>query len=352
MPQYTALIAGATGAIGGALAAHLAGDPKWLVRGICRKKPARPIAGVEYILADLMDAKAARTAIAPHGDITHVFFCGRAPHDDRGRESVENNVIILANLIDAAEAASAKLAHVNLVQGGKYYGVHLGAFPNPAREDDSRTATPNFYYDQEDLLRTRSKDAAWNWSAARPNTLLHFSPGNPRNLVSTLGAYAAICRELGLALDFPSTEGGYTSLVQVTNTEILSHGMAWMSTEPRAANNAFNITNGDVFRWSRLWPQLAAAFDMPCGVIRPMVLADVMAEREAVWQRIVEKHGLTAQPLSAVAIWAFADATLIRWWDEIMSTNKARSLGFHDWADSEHRLLALINQYREAKILP
>jgi len=352
MPQYTAVIAGATGAIGGALAAHLATLSDWRVLGVCRKPAARPIAGVEYVYADLMDAAAARAALEPHADITHAFFCGRAPHDDRGRESIDNNVAILGNLIDAAEAVSKKLAHVNLVQGGKYYGVHVGPFPNPAREDDPRTITPNFYYDQEDLLRTRSAGAKWKWSAARPNTLLHFSPHNPRNLVSTLGAYAALCREIGMPLDFPGTDGAYTSLVQVTTTTLLARGMAWMSTDENAGNNAFNMTNGDVFRWSRLWPQLAAAFAMPCGTPRPVILADVMPQWEKAWARIVKKHGLVDQPLANVANWAFADATLIRWWDEMMSTNKARDFGFHDWDDSERRFLSIVALYRQAKILP
>lgn len=352
MPKHTAAIAGATGAIGGALAAHLATLPDWRVLGICRKPATRPIAGVEYVYADLMDAKAARAALQPHAAITHVFFCGRAPHDDRGRESIENNVVILANLIDAAEASSKHLRHVNLVQGGKYYGVHVGPFPNPAREDDPRTITPNFYYDQEDLLRARAPGAQWQWSAARPNTLLHFSPHNPRNLVSTLGAYAALCREIGMPLDFPGTDGTYTSLVQVTTTTLLARGMAWMSTDEKAGNNAFNMTNGDVFRWSRLWPRLAATFEMPCGTPRPVVLADVMPEWELAWRRIVKKHNLVDQPLSAVANWAFADATLIRWWDEIMSTNKVRDFGFHDWDDSERRLLSIVQQYRDARILP
>ena len=352
MPQNIAAIAGATGAIGGALARHLAKLPDWRVIGICRNPPAHPVDGVTYVLADLMDGAAARTALAAHRDVTHAFFAGRAPHDDRGRESIVNNVVILDNLIDAIEAASPALRHVNLVQGGKYYGVHVGPFPNPAREDDPRTVTPNFYYDQEDLLRRRSTAARWQWSAARPNTLLHFSPHNPRNLVSSIGAYAAICRELGMPLDFPGTQGAYDSIVQVTTTTLLARGMTWMATDPRAGNNAFNMTNGDVFRWSRLWPRVAADFGMPCGTPRPVVLADVMPEWDDAWRRIVAKHALVDRPLAAVANWAFADATLIRWWDEIMSTNKARALGFHDWDDSEQRLLAILGQYRAARILP
>jgi hypothetical protein len=66
----------------------------------------------------------------------------------------------------------------------------------------------------------------------------------------------------------------------------------------------------------------------------------------------VKRYGLIDQPLAAVANWAFADATLLRWWDEILSTNKAREFGFHDWDDSERRFMAIVQQYREAKILP
>ena len=81
-------------------------------------------------------------------------------------------------------------------------------------------------------------------------------------------------------------------------------------------------------------------------------VADVMPEWEQAWHGVVRRHGLVDRPLAAAANWAFADATLIRWWDEIMSTNKARSFGFHDWDDSEQRFLTIIDQYRAAKILP
>ena len=241
---------------------------------------------------------------------------------------------------------------MHLVQGGKVYGVHVGPFPTPAREDDPRAVIENFNYDQEDRLRQRSGGGSWTWSASRPNTLLHFSATIARNLVSSLGAYAAICRELGCALDFPGPEGAYRSLTQVTSIELLARAMAWMATEPACANQAFNVTNADVFRWIRLWPRIADAFDMPCGSVRPLRLASLMPGREAVWARVRERYGLGRRPLSAVANWGYLDATLERTWDEILGTTKARQLGFHAWEDSEARLLALIGEYRAAKILP
>ncbi|MDH3664782.1 MAG: SDR family oxidoreductase [Alphaproteobacteria bacterium] len=352
MTGWKALIAGATGAIGGALAGHLAALPNWRVLGLCRHSPATPTSGVDLIHADMTDPDACRNALEPHDDITHLFYCGRAAHDDLGRENVQSNLDLLCHVLDAVSAASPGLGHVHLVQGGKYYGVHLGPFPTPAREDDARTVVSNFYYAQEDLLRERSASACWSWSASRPNTLLHFSPHNPRNLASTLGAYAAICRELGCALDFPGCNGAYTSLTQLTSTDLLSRAMAWMATDARAADQAFNIANGDLVRWCRLWPKLAEAYQIPMGSVRPLDLVEVMADKQPVWEGMVKRYRLEKRPLGAVAHWAYADGTLERSWDEIMSTTKARQFGFHDAADSEAVFLQLLGRYREAKLLP
>ena len=345
-----AIVAGVTGAVGSAIARELASSGDWAIAGLSRSPPKNPIAGVDYRPTDLSDAERCRQALAGHGDATHLFYCARATHQEQTLEDAATNLALLDNVLSAAERGA--LRHVHLVQGGKVYGVHVGPFPTPAREDDPRAVIENFNYDQEDLLLRRSEGRAWSWSASRPNTLLHFSPDIARNLVSSLGAYAAICRELGCALDFPGPEGAYRSLTQVTSIELLARAMAWMTTEPACANQAFNVTNGDVFRWCRLWPRIADAFDMPCGGVRPLRLAEVMPGKEAVWSRVCKRYGLASRSLSEVANWGYLDATLERTWDEILGTNKARSFGFHDWQDSEERLLALIGEYRAAKILP
>lgn len=352
MTRRKALIAGGTGAIGGALADHLARAGGWQVQGLCRRPPANPQKAVDYLHADMTDADACRSLLRAHDDITHLFYCGRAAHDDLGRESVRGNVDLLANVLDAVSSASPKLVHVHLVQGGKYYGVHLGPFPTPAREDDPRSVVSNFYYGQEDLLRERARTADWTWSASRPNSLLHFSPQNSRNLVSTLGCYAAICREVGSALDFPGPEEAFTSLTQLTSTDVLSPAITWMATSAHAENQAFNVANGDLIRWCRLWPKLAHAFRIPGGTVRPVRLADVMADKEPVWRRIVERQGLEDRPLSTIANWAYADTTLERSWDEIMSTIKARMSGFHDCLDSEAAFFGILDRYRAARLLP
>ena len=55
------------------------------------------------------------------------------------------------------------------------------------------------------------------------------------------------------------------SIYQVTASEHFANAALWAANEPRCGREAFNITNGDYFRWKNLWPKLAAAFDMPAG---------------------------------------------------------------------------------------
>jgi nucleoside-diphosphate-sugar epimerase len=102
-------------------------------------------------LVDLLEASAVAKALQGVPKATHVFFSARAKFGEGGVENVEDNVAMLRNVLDATEARCPGLAHVHLVEGGKWYGQHLGAYPTPAKEDDERHIPPNFYYDQEDL---------------------------------------------------------------------------------------------------------------------------------------------------------------------------------------------------------
>lgn len=351
-PKYKALIAGVTGAIGGALARQLADSEQWQVVGLSRRNPAQPLANVIYLQADMSDAQACHRVVATHPDVTHLFYCARATHGDVVIENAQENRALLATLLDAVEAGAHAFCHAHLIQGGKVYGVHLGPFPTPASEDQARVPVSNFNYDQEDLLRERSANSAWSWSASRPNTLLHYSPSIARNLISSLGAYAAICAELGAALDFPGPEGAYHSITQVTDTTLLCQAIAWMVTEPAARNQAYNVTNGDVVRFSGLWPGLAQAFGLPMGSARALKLSEIMQDKEPVWARVRARHGLVDLPLGAVANWPYLDATLSRTWDEILSTNKLRGHGFHGWADTPQVFHRLLGEYRNARILP
>ena len=49
--------------------------------------------------------------------------------------------------------------------------------------------------------------------------------------------------------------------------------MVWAAQSPQAANEAFNITNGDVFEWRNVWPALAETLGVETGPDTPTSLA-------------------------------------------------------------------------------
>ena len=91
----------------------------------------------------------------------------------------------------------------------------------------------------------------------------------------------------------------------------------------RQKNAAFNVTNGDSFRWSRVWPLLAQWFGMPCGGPRNMKLATWMADKGPVSDRFVAEHGLEPRSLESLASWEFADFVFAKDWD-LLTDNRCR----------------------------
>jgi hypothetical protein len=167
-----------------------------------------------------------------------------------------------------------------------------------------------------------------------------------------VGAYAAICRELGVPFDFPGKPAAYTTLSENTDCSVLARFIFWAMTEPRAANQAFNITNGDVYRWSRLWPRLADYFGLRIGVVRPMALERWMADKPPVWQRIAARNGLRYADIADVASWSYADFVWSMDWDHLSSMSRARAAGFELYEDSEDQFIRHLEACRAMKVLP
>ena len=66
-------------------------------------------------------------------------------------------------------------------------------------------------------------------------------------------------------------DGWSLVLTDVTDARILAEQLEWAATTPAAYGHAFNISNGDLFRWRWLWPQLAAYFGVePQGPPTPI----------------------------------------------------------------------------------
>jgi nucleoside-diphosphate-sugar epimerase len=259
---------------------------------------------------------------------------------------------MLVNAVEAAMRQSPELAHVHLVEGTKWYGVHLGPHRTPSQEDDPRHLPPNFYYDQEDALAALKRGRGWTWSACRPTVVCDFDPGRARNLPAVIAAYAAICRELGTPLDFPGTAAGYDSLNEVTEARHLAQAILWLSTRAEGTDRGFNVTNGDAFRWRHMWPRLAGLLGIACGEPRDIRLATWMKDKGPVWDRIVARHGLQPKPLEETALWAFGDFVFRQDWDVLSNLTRLRRTGFAGSVDTGAMFETQFAQYRAARLMP
>ena len=128
--------------------------------------------------------------------------------------------------------------------------------------------------------------------------------------------------------------------------------MVFLATSDTTHNQAFNVTNGDLYRWCQFWPRLAAAYGIKSGQVRTLDLALWMADKQPVWERLVKRHGLQKKPLSEIADWAFGNFLLRQGQDTISSMTKIRLAGFNDTIDSERMYLDQLAMYRKAGILP
>ena len=329
--KKTALVLGATGVSGRAIVTHLESQPDWDIVLDSRNAPYFQTRA-RHVSADLLDPESCRAALGSLPDITHVFYA--AYKDDpviaRTREP---NAAMFANCLQVIDATAKNLKHVCLLQGTKYYGQYLGPFKTPAKENDARVPTPHFYYDQQDFLTRLREGKSWSWSAARPHVICGFSLGNPLNLIATIGVYATLLREMGLPLSFPGKPGAFTSIYQATDAGLLARAMVWMATTPACTDQAFNITNGDFFRYANLWPRFADHFGMPAAGAETVDLTVTMKGSEAVWERMVTKYGLAQHPLSHLVSWKFANYAFSNDWDVMSDTLKCRKFGFLEFME-------------------
>ncbi len=350
MKHRKAVVVGAQGVIGRSVVNHLEQLGDWEVVGLSRRASS-PSARVRHIPVDLLDAQGTQIALNELSDVTHIFY---AAFQDRPSWSqlVEPNLAMLTNAVTAIEAASPELEHVSLMQGYKVYGAHLGPFKTPAREDDPGHMPPEFNVDQQQWLTERQRGKSWSWSAIRPSVVCGYAIGNPMNLAMVIAVYASISKELGLPLRFPGSPGAYDSLIEMTDAGLLASATVWAATHPDCANQAFNINNGDMFRWSEMWPDIARMFGLEAAPPLPMPLEEVMADKGPLWDRMVARHGLAPNRFSDLSSWRFGDF-VFRWdYDVIADGSKARRFGFHEFIDSRAMFRDIFDDLRARKIIP
>jgi len=347
MAAGTALVAGAAGIIGDAVMRELDSNG-WTVRGLSRRR----LRDHTSIQADLTDAEATAAALRGANDTTHLFYAALSPDPDLATEATRN-AAMLGNLLDGLEGAGAPLRRVIIYQGFKIYGIHLGAkVPTPARESDPPHMPPNLYMAQEAALRERAQRSEWDYVVLRPDVVVGDIWGNPMNIALVVGAFAEISRALGVPLRFPGTDKALSQLVQFTDSGLLARASRWAATSDRAGGEAFNVTNGDTFRWERMWSDVARHLGLETAAPVPLTLARHMADKGPLWRTLAERQGLAAADLDQLVGWGFGDFIFNTETDVISDVNKIHEHGFTERMNSTASLLNAIDSLKRQRIIP
>jgi hypothetical protein len=172
------------------------------------------------------------------------------------------------------------------------------------------------------------------------------------SILPAIAVYAAVSKELGLPLRFPGKPGAYDTIYQVTESAHFAKAALWAATEPRCANQAYNITNGDYFRWRNVWPKIAQVFGMKVGDVQTISLTRHMADKAGLWAQLTKKHGLQKFAFDQLVAWPFADYVFGSDWDVMSDVTKSRLHGLHDVVDSEAMFERLLRRFRREKIVP
>jgi nucleoside-diphosphate-sugar epimerase len=349
-----ALVVGASGIVGSATAALLARQD-WTVHGLARRPTGQ--AGVRPVAADLQDAEA--TAAALRDVNPDAVFITTWLRQDSEAENIRVNSAMVRHLLDGLPKPT-RPRHVALVTGLKHYlgpfeAYGKGTLPQtPFREEQGRLPIENFYYAQEDEVFAAAARDGFSWSVHRPHTVIGLAVGNAMNMGTTLAVYATLCRETGRPFAFPGSAAQWSGLTDMTDAGQLAQHLLWAAETEAAHDQAFNVVNGDVFRWQWMWGRIADWFGIEAapfdGTVRP--LEQQMAGDPATWRAIAEREGLAEPDLARLASPWHTDADLGRPIEVITDMSKSRRLGFTGYVATDDAFFALFERLRADHVIP
>lgn len=380
---------------------------------LSRSQKSEPHPKVKHATLDLQQSADEMAKSLSHIPVvTHIYWCAYQADPDEG-EAARINGSMLSNFLSALKQTGqmVELQCFVLICGLKQYGVHLGQPKNPMREDDAPSLfwleqedrPPNFYYTQQRILEKAADDAGntWSWTVAYPQDVIGFARANFMNIMSSLGLYCAVSKEMeGSKLVFPGNKTNYLAFNDWTSARYLAEFCLWASTAQNANNQRFNVVDGDVQSWQDLWPRLAKRYG--CAIPENMFpapdeeqkaypgyesrvtglherppIAEVEAELglkgefkqgflynqidlirwakrpEVVkaWESLRDRYGLD-QAMWENATWDFLNFLLGRQYSCVASMSKARKMGFNKYADTWTEFEHTLKELEAAKMLP
>jgi nucleoside-diphosphate-sugar epimerase len=350
----TALVVGASGIVGNATAELLI-ERGWTVHGLARRPGAQE--GVHAVVADLQDADGTAAALEDvRPDAVFITTWARQANE---AENIRVNAAMVRNLLNGLPKPTGP-RHVALVTGLKHYlgpfeAYGKGALPQtPFREEQGRLEVENFYYAQEDEVFAAAVRDGFTWSVHRPHTVIGKAVGNAMNMGTTLATYAVLCRETGRPFRFPGSAAQWNGLTDMTDARQLAQHLLWAAETEAAHDQAFNVVNGDIFRWQWMWGRIADWFGLDAapfdGTVRP--LEQQMANDADLWRRIAERGGLVEPDLARLASPWHTDADLGRPIEVVTDMSKSRRLGFTSYRSTDNAFFDLFARLRADRLIP
>jgi nucleoside-diphosphate-sugar epimerase len=416
----SAIVAGATGILGREIVLELSRyAQQWpTVHALSRSKKEDYPENVIHNHIDLTSSAEVMANDLKNVRGEYVFFAAYLQKDSE-QENWDINGAMLDNFLKALVKTGAveDVKRIILVTGAKQYGVHLGVPKNPMLEDDpwltDERYPPNFYYNQQNILHKFCEEHAKEWTVTYPNDVIGYAYGNFMNLSLALALYATVTKELGEDLIFPGSPEFYVKFDSFTSSKLHAQFCAWAALEPKAANEAFNVVNGDVESWQNMWPKLASHFGLKVKAdqfntanserpsafqritnqitggnsdvssTKPLIekppITDLAAkigleghpvtqqskvvqqidlikwsQRDDVkqaWEKVAEREGLDKEALGK-ATWGFLGFVLGRNFDLVIGMSKARRAGWTGYVDTWESLEGVLGELRKAKLIP
>nr|AOA52207.1 mutant iridoid synthase [Catharanthus roseus] len=360
--KSVALVVGVTGIVGSSLAEvlKLPDTPvgPWKVYGVARRPCPAWLAKkpVEYIQCDVSNNQETISKLSPLKDITHIFYVSWI-----GSEDCQTNATMFKNILNSVIPNASNLQHVCLQTGIKHYfgifeeGSKVVPHDSPFTEDLPRLNVPNMYHDLEDILYEETGKNNLTWSIHRPALVFGFSPCSMMNIVSTLCVYATICKHENKALVYPGSKNSWNCYADAVDADLVAEHEIWAAVDPKAKNQVLNCNNGDVFKWKHIWKKLAEEFGIEMvGYVEgkeQVSLAELMKDKDQVWDEIVKKNNLVPTKLKEIAAFWFADIAFCSE-NLISSMNKSKELGFLGFRNSMKSFVSCIDKMRDYRFIP
>ncbi|KAJ5263935.1 hypothetical protein N7478_011540 [Penicillium angulare] len=289
------------------------------------------------------------------------------------------------NFLHGLKEAALQPKRFLLQTGAKHYGFHMGPATNPSFESDPRiTLEDNFYYPQEDALERYCNDTGAAWNVVRPSYIIGAVRDSALNFMIGLAIFGAVESHLGRPLNFPGDYAAWDREYCQSTALLNAHFQEWVVLTDTAANQAFNIQDGQNFTWGRFWAYLATWYGTtwqppaddeskykqvrcrhkntprgygPTGTTRStfsFLEWSGRLEVQKVFGELAEKHGLVLEPFTEknrAQIFGMVDSAVLGDWPLSLSMRKARKLGFFGTADSYRSCFQAMHNLARLKLV-